>query len=52
MTDWGRLRFLTGDSYSTVVGGVKIKGRREGGKIEEEVALVDKTFGAVTWVGA
>ena len=32
-------------------GGVKIEGEREGGEIEEEVAMVDKAFGAVTWVG-
>ena len=25
---------------------------REGGEIEEEVAMVDKACGAVTWVGA
>ena len=34
-------------------GGVKIEGwGREGDEIEEEVAVVDKTCGAVTWVGA
>ena len=44
----GRLRFLTGDSDSTVEEGVKIEGGREGGEIEEEVAMVDKARGAVT----
>ena len=33
-------------------GGVKIEGGREGDEIEEEVAVVDKTCGAVTWVSA
>ena len=33
-------------------GGVKIEGGREGDEIEEEVAVVDKTCGAVTCVGA
>ena len=47
-----RLRFLTGDSDSTVGGGVKIEGGRVGGEIEEEVAMLDKACGAVTWVGA
>ena len=36
-------------------GGVKKEGGREGGRqgdeIEEEVAMVDKACGAVTWVG-
>ena len=52
MTDCGRLRFLTGDNDSTVGGGVKFEGGREGDEIEEEVAVVGKTCGAVTWVGA
>ena len=30
----------------------KIEGGREEGEIEEEVAMVDKACGAVTWVGA
>ena len=42
MTDCGRLRFLTGDSDSTVGGGVRTKGGREGSETEEEVAMVDK----------
>ena len=33
-------------------GGVNIEGGRAGDKIEEEVAMVDKACGAVTWVGA
>ena len=33
-------------------GGVKIEGGRAGDEIEEEVAMVDKACGAVTWVGA
>ena len=33
-------------------GSVKIEGGREGGEIEEEVTMVDKACGAVTWVGA
>ena len=33
-------------------GGVKIERGREEGEIEEEVAIVDKACGAVTWVGA
>ena len=32
--------------------GVKTEGRRKGGEIEEEVAMVDKACGAVTWIGA
>ena len=32
--------------------GVKTEGGMEGGEIEEEVAMVDKACGAVTWVGA
>ena len=43
---------VTGDSNSTVGGGVKIEGGRVGGEIEGEVAMVDKACGAVTWVGA
>ena len=31
---------------------VKIEGGRAGDEIEEEVTMVDKTCGAVTWVGA
>ena len=27
------------------------EGGREGGEIEEEVSMVDKACGAVTWVG-
>ena len=51
-TNWGRLRFLTGDSDFTGAGGVKIDGGREGGEIEEDVAMVDKACGDVTWVVA
>ena len=51
LTDWGRLRFLTADSVSTVGGGVKMEREREEDEIEEEVAMVDKVCGAVTWVG-
>ena len=29
-----------------------MQGGREGDEIEEEVAMVDKACGAVTWVGA
>ena len=32
-------------------GGVKIEGGMAGYGIEEEVAMVDKACGAVTWVG-
>ena len=32
-------------------GGVKTEWGREGGEIEEEVAMVDKAYGADTWVG-
>ena len=44
MTDWGRLRFIAGDSDSTVGVGVRIEGGREGDEIEEEVAMVDKAW--------